>query len=232
MLSQYEKWLENPAEREVRVKRAIELIVGTAALRLYEEMERVAEEAENEQAKLVRKENRETVLLGELEERVNRQNELTREIEEYRAHIYALRIEAEAIEAVHGALADYAQSLGRIEELERNITRQQTRQQNAEGELRELVRGCYWMPLSGAVDKLRANLTASMVEVASSRDEVVRAKMFDASLSNRECQVCGRSLDEHAAARIGAEVRRRDAASDADVNISSMQRTGLALGTS
>ena len=223
LLSQYEKWLENPSEREVRVKRAVELTVGTAALRLHEEMERVAEDAENEQAKLVRKENRETVLLGELEERANRQNELVREIEEFRDHVDGLRNEADSIEQVHGALADYAENLGRIEELERSITRQQTKQQNAEVKIRELVRECYWMPLTGAVGKIRERLTRSMLDVASLTDGLVMARILEATLNSGECQVCGQVLDEHCLARVGDELQRVGSTSSPEIDMTSME---------
>ena len=45
LLSQYERWLEDPHEKDRRVRAAVELTVGTAALRLHTEMETVAKDA-------------------------------------------------------------------------------------------------------------------------------------------------------------------------------------------
>ena len=208
LLSQYERWLESPQERETRVKRAIELTVGTAALGLHEEMKQVADEAENEQAKLVRKENRETTLLEQLEERENRQKQLRREIEDYIDYLAEQRSNADAIEKVHGALANYSQHLGRIQILERNVTRQKRRQDETEMEIRKLLNERYWLALSGVNERLRQSLIVSIAEFFTARDFHFQRKLLEGSLDDSNCKICHRPLDDHSSTRIATEVQK------------------------
>lgn len=91
LLSQYEQWLENPEERELRVKNAIESTVGTAALRLHSEIQKVAEEASEEQAKLVRRERRADRLVEQLGEQESLRRSLMDELQEYESTIADLK---------------------------------------------------------------------------------------------------------------------------------------------
>lgn len=206
LLSQYERWLENPDERETRVKRAIELTVGTAALRLHEEMDRVALDAENEQRKLVKRANRETKLLGELEERESHQRDLQREIEEYKSHIEDQQNAAEQIERVHGALADYAEHLGRIGELERNVDHEKSRQRDAELEIQELIRKCYWMALTDSNELLRNSLVEDIRKLAEGSVGAIRHGLLRSSLEAGECNLCGVEFNPESEARIYDEL--------------------------
>ena len=222
LLSQYEKWLENPSDREVRVKEAVELTVGTAALRLYEEMERVADAAESEQAKVVKKANRAESLLNQLDERQSRRGQVVREIAEFEQHIETLKTEADEIEKVHGALAAYAETLGRIGELERNVTTQKGKQKEAEIEMQTLVRNEYWIPLTGANERLRNSITAEIFRFAESRDAALRAGLAKASVANGVCEICGREVTGTIAEQLAAQEGEYEPDDTADLDIHSL----------
>ena len=195
LLSQYEKWLESPAEREERVKRAIEIIVGVAALRLDTEMERVARDAAEEQRKLVRREKREERLILEMKEYEDTLTDLATEIDGHNGTIDELDEEAIRIQAIHGALAEFAEDLGRITTMEDAIDKERNREELASQAMQQIVRDCYWMPLENTTRDLHSQLSAKLADmISSSEDEHLRG-LYSHSLDERACVVCGRELD-------------------------------------
>ena len=207
LLSQYEKWLESATEREERVKRAIEITVGVAALRLDTEMERVARDAAEEQRKLVRREQREERLVLEMKEYEDLMADLAHEIDAHLRAIEELEEESKNIEAIHGALAEFAEDLGRITTMEDAIDKESRREESASQAMQQLVRDHYWMPVDNATRQLHKLLSAELMGTISIPEDEVLRTLYGRSLEEGECAICGRQLDSALRDNIGIGAR-------------------------
>ncbi len=190
LLSEYERWLEDPEQRETRVRLAIERTVGTSALRLYEELDRVARDSESEQQKLLRKEKREEKLIGDLTAKQERLLEVEGELEQYQAEVAKLEVEAKRIEEKHGELAAFAKDQGRLQEIERAVDDAKEQQRDAEAAIREIVRSKYWLAAGLVVEDTRAELSLMLEAAVSGPEDSVRLRLLEASLEAGECELC------------------------------------------
>lgn len=202
LLSQYEQWLENPEEHELRVKNAIESTVGTAALRLHSEIQKVAEEASEEQAKLVRKEKRADRLVEQLEQLESQRGGLADELQEYDGVITNLKNESRHIEKDYGALAEFAKEQNRLTEIEQTIFQDQKREEAANQKIRDLIGRCYWLPLASVTEEMYKVIESSLDQVINSSNEDLRSVLSFRSLRDNECNLCGRILDSSSRSRL------------------------------
>ncbi len=145
LLSQYERWLDDPTQREERVRQAVERTVGTAALRLYKEIESVAQEAESDQRREISRERRNDQLAADQSAALLRIQELEGEIAQYDATIGELEEEQNRITREHGTLVEFVQEQGRLEQLAHRIDEANAALANAEAGLpksSEMSIGC------------------------------------------------------------------------------------------
>lgn len=202
LLSQYEQWLENPEERELRVKNAIESTVGTAALRLYSEIQKVADEASGEQTKLVRRERREDRLVEEHERTDRQKRELEDELQDYIDKLSDLEAEARHIENEYGALAEFAKEQNRLIEIEQSIERDQRREDSANQKIRDLLSNCYWLPLASVTEEMYKSIESSLVQAIELSGNELRSILSSNSLQDDECNLCGQALDVKSRSRL------------------------------
>lgn len=202
LLSQYEQWLDNSEEREVRVKNAIENTVGTAALRLYGEIQKVADEASDEQDKLVRRERRADRLVEEHVKKVSEKRELESELQDYIDRLSDLEDESQRIEKDYGALADFAKEQNRLIEIERSIERDQNREESANQKIRDLLGKCYWLPLASVTEEMYRSIESSLIKAIELSSNELRSILSSNSLQDDECDLCGQALDTQSRSRL------------------------------
>ena len=202
LLSQYEQWLEDPEERVLRVKNAIESTVGTAALRLHSEIQKVAEEASDEQAKLVRKVRRHDRLVEEYEDTDSRKRGLEEELQDYKDKLSDLEEEARHIEKDYGALADFAKEQNRLIEIEQSIERDQHREESANQKIRDLLGNCYWLPLASLTEEMYRSIESSLIKAIELSSNELLSILSSNSLQDDECDLCGQALDSESRNRL------------------------------
>ena len=195
LLSQYEQWLENTEEREIRVKNAIENTVGTAALRLYSEMQKVADEASDEQTKLVRRERRAERLMDDHAKKDDRKRGLENELQDYIDKLARLEDESRRIEKDYGALAEFAKEQSRLIEIEHSIERDQNKEESANQKIRDLLGKYYWLPLAFVTENMYKSVESSLVQAIELSSNELRSILSSNSLQDDECNLCGRTLD-------------------------------------
>lgn len=195
LLSQYEKWLENSQERGRRVMDAVERTVGTAALRLHSEIQKVAVEASEEQAKLVKREKREDRLVENMNKKENRQRELEDEIQEYSRKLSALENESQRIERDYGALTEFAKEQRLLTEIEQNIGREQDKKETAKRKIHELVNQCYWLPLATLTERMYREVESTLIQTFEASSFRLLSLSSD-SLQDGECKLCGQVLND------------------------------------
>lgn len=195
LLSQYEQWLENTEEREIRVKNAIENTVGTAALRLYSEMQKVADEASDEQTKLVRRERRAERLMDDHAKKDDRKRGLENELQDYIDKLARLEDESRRIEKDYGALAEFAKEQSRLIEIEHSIERDQNKEESANQKIRDLLGKYYWLPLAFVTENMYKSVESSLVRAIELSSNELRSILSSNSLQDDECNLCGRTLD-------------------------------------
>ena len=202
LLSQYERWLEDPLEKDRRVKAAVELTVGTAALRLYSEMDTIAKEAGEAQTSLVRKEHRENRLAEQLQQARQRSSELTSEIIQYRDKVGDRKNQATEIQSRYGALVEFSRELGRLSTLEQNVSRNQKRLQDIEAEMQAIVSQQYWLVVSNVNEEVRNEMGRRIQEFLSFGIEGSVDGLVEKSVLQGHCELCGHELDEEASKHI------------------------------
>lgn len=220
LLSQYERWLEQPHEQEKRVRQAVEAIVGTAALRLHTDMEKVANVAAEDQARVVRRSNREERLTDELRERQSRLREIDHELAAYDAQLERLSEESESIQSTYGALRDFEAQQQRLSEIESTIDRETERRDATASKIKQLIRERYWMPLAEAIGSLQSELSDNLGSLLRlSHDQFLHGCVRD-TLAANECVICRRSLDQETARVLEARDHTvlNDAATTTDID--------------
>ena len=231
LLSQYEKWLEDSTERETRVRRAIETTVGTAALRLHEEMDSVAREAEEAQARLVKRERREEKLVADLQSQEKRRRDIQQEIADYDEFIADNSAEANRIEKIHGDLAKYTQQQGRLQEIEEAIDDAKGREQKAVTGLQELVHNCYWLPLESQTDALYDKLSLAIETSITASHDLAHEGILRQCLEEMECKTCGRTLEADAMEFIEGQLAVAASRSSSTINVANLQEIVHRLNT-
>lgn len=205
MLSQYERWLETPQDHEVRVRAAIERVVGVAALRLHSELATVAADAEAEQRRAVTRLRREEALVQEAEECATRIGELRDEISEYESQIETLQVENARISEQHGALTAFLEERGRLDQIRRDLDQADRDLEDAEAALRELIHTVYWLPLGQRAEQFRGELWGGLEGSLVAARAAAHAHLIKTSLDHDECDLCKRQLDAGTRQRLRAE---------------------------
>ena len=202
LLSQYEQWLDNAEERELRVKNAIESTVGTAALRLHSEIQKVANEASEEQAKLVKREKRSDRLVEQLEQLESQRRDIVDELQDYEGAIADLENKSRRIEKDYGALAEFAKEQNRLTEIEQTISQDKDKEETANQKIRDLIGRCYWLPLASVTEEMYKAIESSLDQTINSSSEDLRSVISFRSLRDNECNLCGRILDSSSRSRL------------------------------
>jgi DNA sulfur modification protein DndD len=202
LLSQYERWLEDPRQREGRVRQAVERTIGIVALRLYTEIDQVAQDFEAAQRKLLAREKRADQLVLDLEAVSERIRELVDEIAGYDAEEERLGAEAIRIEREHGELSDFVQEQGRLDEIARQIDQANEEIRVAEAEIRSLLHDRYWLPVAARADEVYATLMAQLKSALASPEEEVRGALVETSLDGDQCTLCEQPLATVARSRL------------------------------
>ncbi|WP_419915945.1 AAA family ATPase [Candidatus Poriferisodalis sp.] len=223
LLSQYERWLEDPQEKDRRVKAAVELTVGTAALRLYSEMDSIAKEAGEAQASLVRKEQRENRLADQLQEARHRSSELTSEIVQYRDQVEDWKTQAAEIQSRYGALVEFSGELGRLSTLEQNVSRNTEKREETERQMQAIVSEQYWIALSNANEELRDQTDRRIQEFLATGIEGSIERLVEKSVLQGFCELCGHELDEVASEYIERQATSISGDQQADQAIASLR---------
>jgi DNA sulfur modification protein DndD len=204
LLAQYERWLDDPQQRELRVRQAVERVVGIAALRLYTDLDEVAQTAEAEQRRALNRERRGEQLMEELEQKLTSKADVEDEINEYDKLLETLRDESDRIEREHGELAKFVEEQGRLNEISKQIDGASEDLRLAEAELRNLIHQRYWMPLAPRLERLHSKLMADLDAAITAPEDELRGRLVSESLQRGECELCERELDVAARARLRA----------------------------
>lgn len=195
LLAQYERWLDDPREREVRVRQAVERVVGISALRLHSELDQVAQEAEADHRRLLARERRGEQLVNELEQKRAERDDVTQEVGEYDDKIAALKEQIDRIQNEHGELSKFVEEQGRLNEIAKQIDEANEDLEQAEADLRALVHERYWLPLAERSGEMATVLMSRLEAAIAAPEDDLRLREVETTLSRNECALCERPLD-------------------------------------
>lgn len=224
LLSQYEQWLEDPDQRETTVQRAIEMTVGAAALRSHEDMATVADEAEAQQARIAKRENRAKNIVSALEAKRDHARDLQQEIDEYGSEIIRLDAQQQQVEDKHGRLAEFSAEQGRLKHIEDSIDRTKQRETDAVSEIHSLVHTKHFAAAASASKNLRQSLIDSLHHEIEVQEHRFNNRQLRQSLAVGICQLCRHRLEPASKQQMNESLQSGKADHENIVDIDSMRQ--------
>lgn len=218
LLSQYEKWLDDPVQAKVRVKNAVERAVGISALRLREPLTSIEEYFSDEVRRAERKANRHLSTLEEINLLRQQELGLVGEIRSLKERIEGEEEERARIGKTHDDLAAWNAAKNEIYALESRIDAEKEKERNANNDIRSLIKTRYWMPLHAKAEQLISKTIAEIRQVLE-----VAPHLCMESAESGICSLCSQPINA------AMQQQLLEKAADLNPQISSVQELEAAF---
>jgi DNA sulfur modification protein DndD len=199
MLDEYEALLRRPDRGTDLVKASIEQILGLPALELtVEDLAGRAEHAEKRQLRTANLRQKNQKLATDAEQAQDRLEGIERDVAELRRLCAEQEQKRDALYERRKAFSDVEADVRQLGEIEGTIDRLTGEQQSAREQIRHLVQGSWWLPITTLAKGETERAQEEVVRLTSlqSRIDTLQRdiEVIAASIDKGSCGVCGQSL--------------------------------------